>query len=39
MWCIMVMMRLTICAVYYGDDEADYINLHIKYGSNPIRIL
>ena len=24
MRCIMV-MRLTICAVYYGDDEADYL--------------
>ena len=24
MWCIM-MMRLTICAVYYDDDEADYL--------------
>ena len=25
MRCIMVMMRLTICAVYYGGDEADYL--------------
>ena len=24
MRCIMMMMRLTICAVYYGD-EADYL--------------
>ena len=25
MRCIMVVMRLTICAVYYDDDEADYL--------------